>query len=1235
MTATFGTTSFESPIDPSTQRGRSYSLCGHAWLHCLLAAFILICVSVKSSVAQTTATWTGGGDGVSYGDASNWDIGVVPVNGGGSSYAVVVPGNPSIHFDVAGMGNVIDELQLDPNSSLTLGLGTDFTVANSASIDGARVFADVGSSGAIPVQAYAANAGGTLFSADGPGSSLDLSTMLTWSQSNFGGFVRRSVVATGGAAIDLSGLTTISNSSGDDDVEFRSASGGTIDLSSLTTIDGPSFFNIEASTFSLPLLGSTSGGGMSIARSAASTTNLPMLLSNDGGTWEVPAGGSINASIMTQLRNTTINIGTGGTLNAPNVVDVTGSTINLGAGQTLDTGALLAIQNTRFHLSGGASLATAASNYESNISGTVMSADGVGTELDLSSVQTWAQNNFGGFVRRSVVASGGANIDLSSLTTITNNSGDDDVEFRTISGGTIDLSGLATVDGPVYLNVDTPGYTLPSLQSVIGGLSIDRPAASTLTLPALQSTSGGTWNVPDGGMIDASSLTELHNTEVNVGDGGSLNIPVVTDISGSIINLGANQTINSAPITSMDNARVNLTGGANFSTSATAYVANVTGTVFSADGAGTDLDLSTIQSWTQNNFGGFGRRAVLASGDGHIDLSGLETIQNNSGDDDIFFQAVSGGTIDLTRLVTVDGPIVLDVETGGHIITGSPNTTVDGVSIDVRDMGSRVTVLGDLLMGPETSIHVQDTAAVEIAGNFTHQATSEPDVELSIASVWMNGSGGQFLEVASEDLGIDGSTTGNFGIGQLQVGDPNDSSAVNLLDSQDNGNRNGGAEALYLFGLGGPEGLRIAGGSVLVLNGVDVYAFDPLQGGQVHINSLFGPGDFRIPFDDGFLQLAVGDFLWSNPAGGSFGSTGNWQGGIAPLIADNAAWDLGSSGYTVTFTGSVGTNSAVIRNDTVTFDLNNHTFKVAGGGVPHAWVLAQSAGQQADLTVRNGMIAARSAILAEFAGSTASLTLDNASAFVTSTLTFGEGTTDLVLTNGSQLIVGDRLDLGPNATIALTNGTISVGQSQPPQSNQTLKINSQGTLSGSGAVDGDLDTEGLIEVMANSVTDHDLITFTGSASLAGSIAVELGFVPTLGSELVIIDAVGGVTGMFDEVLGVDVIVSGQATVVDYTATTVRLFTTLPGDANVDGAVDGSDFLIWNANKFTNTPGWRNGDFNADGTIDGQDFLIWNNFKFQAVDRIAAVPEPSSSAMLALLLVFGTSRLSRSASRAAV
>ncbi|HEY6564318.1 MAG TPA: peroxidase family protein, partial [Pirellulaceae bacterium] len=81
---------------------------------------------------------------------------------------------------------------------------------------------------------------------------------------------------------------------------------------------------------------------------------------------------------------------------------------------------------------------------------------------------------------------------------------------------------------------------------------------------------------------------------------------------------------------------------------------------------------------------------------------------------------------------------------------------------------------------------------------------------------------------------------------------------------------------------------------------------------------------------------------------------------------------------------------------------------------------------------------------------------------------------------------------------------------------------------------------------------------------------------------------------------------------------------LMGDANLDGAVDGGDFIVWNMHKFTGTAAWCSGDFNADGIVDGTDFNLWNANKFQsALTNVAIVPEPlfPRAAICAVLLVW--------------
>jgi len=60
-----------------------------------------------------------------------------------------------------------------------------------------------------------------------------------------------------------------------------------------------------------------------------------------------------------------------------------------------------------------------------------------------------------------------------------------------------------------------------------------------------------------------------------------------------------------------------------------------------------------------------------------------------------------------------------------------------------------------------------------------------------------------------------------------------------------------------------------------------------------------------------------------------------------------------------------------------------------------------------------------------------------------------------------------------------------------------------------------------------------------------------------------------------------------------------------GDANLDGAVDVSDFNIWNSHKFSVNPSWGAGNFNCDPVIDASDFNIWNSNKFQVAFDLAS------------------------------
>lgn len=79
-----------------------------------------------------------------------------------------------------------------------------------------------------------------------------------------------------------------------------------------------------------------------------------------------------------------------------------------------------------------------------------------------------------------------------------------------------------------------------------------------------------------------------------------------------------------------------------------------------------------------------------------------------------------------------------------------------------------------------------------------------------------------------------------------------------------------------------------------------------------------------------------------------------------------------------------------------------------------------------------------------------------------------------------------------------------------------------------------------------------------------------------------------------------------------------------GDADLDGVVDGQDFIAWNLHKFDEALNWDEGNFNGDAVIDGSDFIVWNSNKFTS----SLVPEPAGVGSLSWLAALLLSRCRR-------
>lgn len=79
----------------------------------------------------------------------------------------------------------------------------------------------------------------------------------------------------------------------------------------------------------------------------------------------------------------------------------------------------------------------------------------------------------------------------------------------------------------------------------------------------------------------------------------------------------------------------------------------------------------------------------------------------------------------------------------------------------------------------------------------------------------------------------------------------------------------------------------------------------------------------------------------------------------------------------------------------------------------------------------------------------------------------------------------------------------------------------------------------------------------------------------------------------------------------------ELVATLPGDADLNGAVEFADFLSLSS-SFGEIAGWADGDFDGDKQVQFPDFLLLSQNFGQTAQAIATVPEGAGSLLFALL-----------------
>ena len=876
-----------------------------------LAVAALLLFTGNSRAAAIVSDWTGTGDGTSYNHPGNWNPATVPINDG-DNYSIVIPTGQTVVFNVPNPGvgtNAVDQISLASGSTLTINPGRTLEVTDSAAIFGTLTVDN--STFNAPSAASLANSGKprllasgggsltlgastlsgtysesqTILSADGSGTLLALPSLSTLSVvENTGWADTLTIAASNSGVIDMSSLSSAAlTSSSEDRLRFSIATGGNIDLSNLQTTSN-TVFDVMVPSYSLASL--LSANNTSFHTGPGAALSLPTLADINGGTHTVEAGASISAPSLATLRKATLAIDDSGSFSAPNVYDIQGTTITYTPGLNLTLGTLSEINSSRLFVEGGAVVNNIS---DSVLTGTysesqeIFTADGSGSLLDMSSLTSVSlSENTGWSDTLSIVARNSGVVDLSNVSSATMAAGEDWLRFAVQSGGGLDLSNLQSTSR-VAFDVGVASYSLPSLASA-ANTNFQVASGTTVNLASLTAQNGGRYTLASGSTVEAPIITSLNNVTLDLADTATFNAPMLTDFAGSTVTITPNTNFTPGLLSNINGARLFVEGGA--------VVSQVIATTFSgtysesqeilvADGPGSVADLSSLTSMAlSENTGWADTLSVVARNSGTIDLSQLSSVGIAGSEDVLRFLIQSGGHINMPSLQTASGKVSVVIEAEGSLSVGDLTVTPN-LAISVADVTSTFDVNGSLLLDAGASLAIGTGGGATVSGNYSFGTTNEAAIAFSSGILKMDGAGTaltpQSLEVGGLDLGtpgvdfgdptdvfdpfVDLGGTDNFSIGQLVVGHPGEATVVTLMDVIDNGNR-ASPEALYLRGLGGPNGLQLLGGSTLVIGNLNVYAF--LNGSWVHLNDLFGPGQQMIPFSygggeggGGFLALVA------------------------------------------------------------------------------------------------------------------------------------------------------------------------------------------------------------------------------------------------------------------------------------------------------------------------------------------------------------------------------------------
>lgn len=307
-----------------------------------------------------------------------------------------------------------------------------------------------------------------------------------------------------------------------------------------------------------------------------------------------------------------------------------------------------------------------------------------GSNLDFSALTSYVTDT-GTNSSRQLTANGGSSIDLSGVTDLTGGGFIRSVGVNANGGSSIDLSALTNyLGGATRINADGTGSSVDI--SSLGAFTNDGGVFGHL-------------RAANGGTVNASSLTSIssiagdRNRFIVDGSGSSINAAALTSVLNTRLQLTNGGTYDASGITDFTGSDALADSGVTLDlTGLTSYEVGTAGNEsreVTSDGAGTIIDLSNV---TTARAGGFIRRwNVAANNGGTVDLSGLTDITEGAAN---FLADGAGSLIDLSSLQNFNndnGSVTsfLEATNGAEIrLSSDPASSLSFENVDISINGS-------------------------------------------------------------------------------------------------------------------------------------------------------------------------------------------------------------------------------------------------------------------------------------------------------------------------------------------------------------------------------------------------------------------------------------------------------------------------------------------------------------------------------------------------------------------